>query len=355
MVLMAVGILGLNAVLGASADAGWPALPEADGEVVIPAQEWPIVPGPRTVKVYVRYPGKSLANVTEETGLMISAHNWGNTAWSGTAHPEALAERFNVVAISLDYLQSGREWKEHPPYDFGYLQALDALRALYLVFNGLDELDKPFARGRIYCTGGSGGGNVTLMANKLAPRTFACSIDKCGMAELADDIAYGEPGRTHLNARYSRDPESPQYLSPDGQALRHVGNPDHLAVMKALGNETKLLVVHGVDDASCPFEDKKRMVDHMIAAGLDVEPHYITKADVDGEIVKSAGHSLGDRTRIVFKFADRYLLPDSSERLIRKGKTDFERRDEEVRYETANGAYVISYTNGYPVGRFEAR
>ena len=78
----------------------------------------------------------------------------------------------------------------------------------------------PFASGRIYATGGSGGGNVSLMANKLAPRTFACTIDLCGMKKLSDDIAYNLPGGSGLDARWSRDPKSSNYLSPDAP-----GNP----------------------------------------------------------------------------------------------------------------------------------
>lgn len=62
---------------------------------------------------------------------------------------------------------------------------------------------------------------------------------------------------------------------------------------------------------------------------------------------------MGDRTRIIEQVAGAYILPDSPGAVIRQGKTDFELRDRKVRYETRNGAYVISYENGYPVGTFE--
>jgi predicted esterase len=350
------GVLCLVAVCATGDAQEWPKLPVADGEVLIPAQEWPREPGPRTVQVYIRYPGGSLDNVGADTGLMLDLHNWGGTGWTGTADPVQLANRYDVVAICVDYLQSGPYGdvgRAHAPYDFGYLQALDALRALYFVFNGLDEAGKGFARGRIYAAGGSGGGNVTLMANKLAPRTFACAIDKCGMAKLSDDIASGVPGRTQLNAAYSDDPGSDRYLSPDAQALRFVGHPDHARTMKRLGNTCKLIVVHGVDDASCPVEDAREMAANMQAAGLDVEPHFVTEADLDGKALRSTAHALGDRTLIVFRFADAYLLPDSPARADRVGRTDFDRRDAEVRYTTPNGAFVISYESGYPIGRFK--
>jgi len=341
-------------VVAAEADS-WPPLPEQDGTAAIPAQSWKFKPGPRTVKAYVFYPGGRLENVTEKTGLFLSLHNWGGTGWSGTADPKELANRLDVVAICVNYLQSGKWRTSGGPYDFGYLQALDALRALYWVFDGLEKLGKPFAEGRIFATGGSGGGNVTLMINKLAPRTFTCAVDMCGMAKLSDDMAFGIPGRTHLNAGYSRDPNRPNYLSRDEQEIRFVGHPKHVAAMKRLGNSCKLLVVHGTTDASCPVADAMEMVANMKRARLDVEPHFITKKDLDGTALKSTGHSLGNRTLIVLRLAGNYLRPDGPQALVRKTATDFQRRDAKVRYRTSGGSFVISYEAGYPVGRFEPK
>ena len=75
------------------------------------------------------------------------------------------------------------------------------------------------------------------MANKLAPRTFAAIVDMCGMAKLSDDIAFGIEGGSSLNAGYSQDPESPEYLTPDAQALRDLGNPTHLKQMVDWGQK----------------------------------------------------------------------------------------------------------------------
>lgn len=347
-------IIGMSACWAAE-PAPWPPLPVEDGEAMIPAQEWPMQPGPRSVKVYVRYPQGRMEAVGAGTGLMLSLHNWGGTGWVGTADPVVLANRYDVVAICVDYLQSGPDWRETPPYDFGYLQAFDALRALYFVYQGLTEAGKPFARDRIFATGGSGGGNVTLMANKLAPRTFTCIIDQCGMARLTDDIAFGLEGGSRLDAGYSQDPANPRYLSKDAQALRFVGHPEHLAAMRAIGNTAKIIVAHGATDDVCPIEDAREMVANMEKAGLDVEAIWITDDMIDGETFTSTGHSMGDRTRIVFHAADRYLMPDSPDAMARKGDTDFDRRDEAVRYRTENGEFVISYHAGYPVGRFEER
>ena len=330
-------------------------LPERDSSFSIPTQEWPFQPGPRTVKVYLYYPGKELKNVNAETGLMLNLHNWGGTNTSGAGNPAVLTKELNVIVISVDYVQSG-SWKDQSgaPYDFGYLQAIDTLRALSYVFQALSEPKIPFNSHRIYSTGGSGGGNVTLMCNKFAPHTFTCVVDICGMPRLSDDIAYHLPGGSSLDARYSRDKSSADYLSPGAQELRFIGNPEHLKVMKKMGHAGKIVVIHGTGDTTCPYEDAKQMVQNMQAADLDVEAKFVTKSDLDGVIFKSTGHSLGDRTKMIVKYGGPYIIPGEKKFRLRQSPTDFELQQDVV-YPTSDGRYVISYSNGIPAVRFEAK
>jgi acetyl esterase/lipase len=339
MLLRILTLIWLATMTVTAAD--WPTLPTKNATLEIPAQEWSQHPGPRTVGVQIHYPGGGLEGVKKDTGVMLTLHNW----CGGSANPKALAERLNVVAICVNYLQSGRRASvEDPePYDCGYLQALDALRALWFVYNGLEERKIPFARDRILTTGGSGGGNVSLMANKLAPRTFAAVIDMCGMPKLSDDIAFNLPGGSGLNARWHRDPASPNYLSPGEQEIRYVGHPSHLAKMKELGNRAEIFVVHGRDDRTCPFPDAEEMVANFEKVGLNVKPHFVDKEDIDGKVFKSSGHSLGNRTEIAIRFGAKPF---------RRGHpSDFDLRDEKVRYAVTGGEFVISYREGYPVGR----
>jgi predicted esterase len=333
------------------------ALPAQDGTASIAAQEWPLKPGPREIKVFIHYPGGKLANVNSSTGLMLSLHNWGGSACVGTADPATLAKRLDVVAICVDYLQSGKQASidDPEPYDFGWLQALDALRALHFVFDSLRSEKRPFASDRIFATGGSGGGNVTLMANKLAPRTFTCIVPMCGMAKLSDDIAFNQPGGSSLNARYVRDPQHPFYLSPDAQDVRFIGHPGHAKTMRQLGSTCKIVVVHGTEDSTCRTADAREMVANLREAGLDVEPTWVSPDILDGKVFTSAGHALGNRTEIVFRVAEKYLRSDSPHALRRPSPTNFECRDALVRYQTSNGAYVVSYEAGYPVGKFDAK
>lgn len=351
--LLAAVALALTALALSAAEVPWPKLPERDGPIVIPAQEWPLRPGPREVRVLVHYPGGTRASIGPRTGIFLTLHNWGGTDCAGTANPAALAREFNCVALCVNYLQSGpKDSIEGPePYDFGWLQGLDALRALWLVFHELDSTKAPFARGRLFATGGSGGGNVTLMANKLAPRTFTAVVDMCGMKKLSDALAYNLPAAGGLNARWSRDSASPNFLSPGAQEIRFVGHPAHLAEMKRLGTTAKVFSVHGLDDKTC-LADGQEMAANMTRAGLDITPVWVTKEMVDGKIFSSTGHALGNRTLIPGHVAGKFLRADSPDALDRKTPTDFERR-EDIRYVTIDGVYVISYAQGFPVGRFE--
>lgn len=316
------------------------------------AQEWPIAPGERRVKMHVEEPP---GGINANTGLMLVLHNWGGVydapeylQWSRT-----FAARYNVIAISVNYLQSGPNWSELPPYDHGYLQAMDCLRALHAVWSQLRDKGVAFSEHRVYAMGGSGGGNVTQMVMKLAPHTFACGIDICGMPGLIDAIAYGTGEGTTLNAGYSRDPASAAYLSPDMQEIRDFGHPEHCRLLKAANPDLKIVIVHGLDDASCPVVPKIEQYRNLVAAGLEVDAHFLTPLDVDGVAVKGTGHAVGDREQVVIKYADEYLREDGRFAKATSGPSDFT-RGSEVTYPTTNGQYVISY-DGPPVIRFERR
>lgn len=354
--VLCLAIVATCAQLGHAADElprNWPKLPTTNGVVELPAQEWPCRPAPRHIKVYVYYPFGRLEHVTAKTGLMLTIHNWGGTEAIGSAEPKVLTERLDVVSVAVDYLQSGKnEALETPePYDFGYLQALDALRGLWYVQQGMKVSKTNFDASRIYATGGSAGGHVAMMCNKLAPHTFTCLIDICGPTKLSDDIAYGLPGGSSFNARYEKEDGLPGSLTTDEREIRCLSDPRHLAEMKRLGNATKLIVVHGTDDTTAPFADTKELVEAMQQAKLDVESVFISKSQLDGKVFTATGHTIGHRTEILFRVADKYLRVGSKNYLSRTTSTDFFRR-EEIRYETTNGAFVISYEKGYPIGKF---
>lgn len=329
--------------------AEWPPLPDTSGKVELDVQDEGRPA--RKLAVHLVYPGNRLANVTAKTGVMLTLHNWGGIVWENTPNPNILAENFDLLVIGVSYYQSGDRPGAAEPYDYGYVQTMDVLRALNYVIRSLKEAKHPFDASRIYGTGGSGGGNVIQMANKFAPNTFACIVDLSGMASLSDDVAFNLPGGSSLNARYSKDPASPAYLSPDMQEIRDLGNPTHLALQAKRENRCKIVVIHGDEDTVCLTSDKRRVVEAMRAVGLDVEPHFLTREQIDGKMVVDAGHAIGNRTALLMHYASDYLSP-KSEKMCRLAKPgDFKRRGEVV-YPTSGGAHTISFAGEVPTLSF---
>lgn len=323
------------------------ALPAANGpvEIIVPDWEGRADRPAQTLRLFLCYPGGALAKVTADTGLMLDLHNWGGVIFDGAPNPNELANAFNVVAIGVEYFQSGdKDQPTDPPYDFGYRQAIDALRALRFVQSALRAEDRPIDATRIYGCGGSGGGNVIQMANKLAPRAFACIVDLSGMASLTDDIAYREPGGSALNARYSRDPASPAYLPKGLQEFRDLGNPAHLALQAAAKPTGTIVVIHGLEDGYCLAADKRRVTDAMTAAGLAVDAHFLGKEQVDGTLVLNAGHSLGNRTTLLRHFAGKYLTPGNPELRRLPAPPAFT----PLRFPVTGGAVAVTYPGGVP-------
>jgi hypothetical protein len=323
-----------------------PKLPEMSGKVEIEVRDGTDKPV-RKLAIHLVYSRNRLSTVTAKTGIMLSLHNWGGTIWDNTPNPNHLAENFDLLVIGVTYYQSGDKDSDPKPYDFSYVQAMDALRALHYVCQSLKDANHPFDATRIYCTGGSGGGHVTQMASKFAPNTFACVVDLSGMASLNDDVAFHLSGGSPANARYSRDPASPAYLTPDMQEIRDLGNPAHLALQAKSGNRCKIVVIHGEDDPVCLASDKHRVVGAMRAAGLDVDPHFITKSEVDGKRIINSAHQIGDRTGLLMHFAGKYLSPDSGQMCRLTQPNDFDRRVP-VSYPTSNGVHMITYSSEAP-------
>jgi len=316
------------------------------------AQEWPLVPGERAVKMHLEEPPNG---INGNTGMMLALHGWGGVYDNPDiiAFCKFAAERYNLIVTSVNYLQSGTEWTEHRdrPYDHGYLQAMDAIGALYTIREQLGDQQIAFSEHRIYSVGGSGGGNITQMVMKLAPHTFACGIDKCGMPGLTDGIAYGtgEYG-SHLDAAYSPDPDAPNYLTADMQEIRDFGNLEHCRLLHQANPGLQIVIIHGVADPTCPVVPKIRQFANMVEAGIDVDAHFLTEVDIDGEVVANIEHSIGNWPGLIARYADEYLKEDGKFARQTEGPSDFMRR-ETFEYPTTNGKHVIDYS-GYPTIAF---
>lgn len=310
-------------------------------------QSYDLMPGPREVSMYVREPVRGCDG---NTGFMLLLHNWGGT-WEMTRDwCDDLSNRFNVVGISVNYLHSGKERPAGVPYDYGLLQAMDCLRAIYHVQQRLLAEHKPFNPRRIYSAGGSGGGNVSLMVNKLAPASFGCIVDICGMPGLLDNIAYGEGAP--LNAGYSRDHASPCYLSSAMQEIRNPGNMAHLTAQFQVNPTAKVIIIHGQDDEYCPIVEKIGIFQNMVKAGFRPSAVFVTEAEVDGIAIKCTGHPVGDRHQVIIKYGDAYLREHGKFAAAVPGPTDFE-LGHKVDFPVTGGCYTVDF-NGAPTLSFNA-
>ncbi len=326
-----------------------------DEHYEVAAQEWPFAPGARTVPIYIREPTEG---ISPTTGLMIVLHGWGGDYLSESMMRwiDYFPDAFDVVVASVQYLQSGRDWwpaERDVPYDHGYLQAIDAIRATGFMLERLRASGARFDDRRTFIMGGSGGGNITQMAVKFAPHTYAVAVDCCGMPGLIDAIAYGTgQWGTTLNAAYSRDPESPSFLAPHAQRIRDFGDLEHCRLLAQANPDLKIVIIHGINDTVCPVVPKIAQFANMVEAGLDVDGRFLTEADVDGEAVTAPDHGIGAMELATAKYAGAYLRPDGPFARRRSGPTDFE-LGAQVEYPLAEGRYVIDYSGPATV-RFEA-
>lgn len=314
---------------------------ESQGLYNFEAQGYPLMPGARNITMYVREP---LHGCDSETGLMLMLHNWGGTWEMMKPCCDELSDRYNVVGISVNYLHSGKEKPDGIPYDHGLFQAMDCLRAIYHVQERLRREGKPFNGRRLYSTGASGGGNVSLMVNKLASASFSCIVDICGMPGLIDKIAYGT--KDGLNAGYSRDPASPAFLTPAMQEIRDPGNKTHLAAQFLVNPHAKVIIIHGQDDASCPVVDKINIFRNMVETGFRPSAVFVSEAEVDGIAIKCTGHSVGDRIKIVMKYGDQYLRQFGIFAAHVNAPTDFE-LGHKVAFPVTGGTWTVDF-NGPP-------
>jgi len=169
------------------------------------------------------------------------------------------------------------------------------------------------------------------------------------MACLSDSIAFGE-GR--LNALYSRDPSHPYYLTPAMREIRDLGNPRHLALQFQANPDAQVVIVHGLDDDYCPVTDKITAFRNMIAAGFRPEAHFITPDQVDGVVVTTTGHQVGDRAYVIAHFGRPYLAERGEFVRRLRRPSDFDRKHAVV-YPVTGGAYRIDFGAGAPTIGFE--
>ena len=110
--------------------------------------------------------------------------------------------------------------------------------------------------------------------------------------------------------------------------------------------------MHGLDDASCPVAPKIAIFHNLVAAGFKPDGHFLTTWHLDGRAVTTTGHPVGNRHKVVERFADGYLLEQGPLALQLKAPDDFERAQAVV-YPAAAGRFCVDFTRDPPTVRFE--
>lgn len=241
----------------------------------------------------------------------------------------------------------------HDYLDYGVVQAMDVLTAIFEVktrYNCRDD--------RIFMVGSSLGAFLSQMVRKFAPRTLAWILDISGQAWLESgfflrghrfrgiyDSDNTVVGIINDNI-YSEDPESPYHFSVDKACIRSHLEEDHYHQAPAEGQA--MTVITGSEDSVVHLRQKVLQVEKLRRNGADVRFIVVKPSDVDGRVLKHAGHSLGADFYSLIRLLGHDVL--GSVRNTRQ--TDFE-NSSHYRYNTPNGVYSVDFSNGKPKLTFE--
>ena len=131
------------------------------------------------------------------------------------------------------------------------------------------------------------------------------------------------------------------------QEIRDPGYLPHLEQQQKLNPDNKVIIVHGRDDEYCSVIDKITIFQNMIKANFRPAGNFITKSDLDGVVLTSSGHPLGDRQAIIIKYADPYLKENGTFAASIKNPTDFEAAGK-AEFPVTGGSYIVDFSSGPP-------
>ena len=250
--------------------------------------------------------------VSPDTGFMLVVHGHGNNRFQYRDMMLDFAERFNVICVSPEYRDSGRdsgqgERGDREPYDWSHLQVVDTmncLRKVKLDFPGCDL-------SRTIAWGGSQGAMIVMLAAAFAPRTFSLTIECCGVADVTGKV----PLRHEVKpAQHEKEIRSPALWV------------DRIAC--------KVYVFHGTADDVVDVSHGRLFEQALKDAGKDFEAHYTEGGrhfldPVTGRDKETIAHCSDDITTLKLD-----------------GPDDFERESEYL-FDCTGASYVVSFADGW--------
>ena len=334
----------------------------------------------RQFKIYFSEPEQQ---VNRETGILVLIAGYGGNANSNVYRKmrDQFADRYNLITLQCDYMGwqfmqndqhmpitepmlrrvltprefrnleknyagnqhilkgkilSGRVLLQETAEEFnemGLCQAMDHLMALQVLEDILNENQLKYRQDRIYIYGQSHGAYLAYLCNRLAPRCFR---------GIVENSAYIVPYYLDHERQVVREGElfSLQkiyhYLVSDQDYDREAYDLIHL--YQGFENRARIISFHGAEDEMVSLQDKQRFLTLLSNVSL----HVISQKNVDGEIFRSAGHSLGADLVKLFDLAMQEMEPV-------KAENDEFKWEESVEIITQRYTYWVDRQCGVPV------
>lgn len=219
--------------------------------------------------------------------------------------------------------------------EMGLLQAMDNLMAVKVLLDVMEENGVVPLKDRMYLYGQSHGAYLAYVCNYLAPGLFAGIIENSAylLPEYlsCDREVIKEGEEISLRKLYHYQVRDEAML--DGEAY------DLTKLYAQTENTAAIISFHGADDTMIPLAEKKEFLSGLSHATL----HEISSADVDGDIFKSSGHSLGADLLKVFEMGYREL---EEKKPHRDGTVII---PEDKQFATALYEYRVSWETGIPL------
>ncbi len=334
----------------------------------------------RKFKIYFSEPEQQ---VNRETGILLLIAGYGGNANSNVYRKmrDYFADRYNLVTLQCDYLG----WQfmqndQHMPItetmlrkvltprefrnlekdyagnqqilkgkilsgyvslqetaeeynEMGLCQAMDHLMALQVLQDILMENHLEYCRERIYIYGQSHGAYLAYLCNRLAP---------CCFQGIIENSAYILPYYLDHERQVIKEGELfalqkiYHYLISDQEYDRESYDLKHL--YSGYENRARIISFHGMDDEMVSLQEKQDFLNSIPNVSL----HVISKENVDGEVFRSSGHSLG---------ADLIRLFDMAFQELELSRTEIKKDEieESVRITTQRYSYWIDREYGVPI------
>jgi predicted esterase len=250
--------------------------------------------------------------LTPDTGFMLVVHGHGNSRFQYRDTMMDFARRYNVICISPEYRDSGRdsgvgERGSREPYDFSHLQVADTLNCLRKAKLAFPQCDLS----RTFAWGGSQGGMIVMLAAEFAPKSFALTVEACGISDVT--------GRVPGKKEWVREGAEGEIRSP-------------ILWVDRVAN--KVFIFHGTADDVVVVDQARALEEALRKAGKEFEAYYTEGGkhflepvtSREAETIKHCGRDLRKR---------RLAVPD-----------DFELESEYV-FECTGATCAASFKGGW--------